>query len=296
MSVPSGYITWDPWRFTWLKLQVLTTSTGRVFRRSGSRYTRQGSLLTALGLKAFSVGFFKAVPLHLHFWSSSSLDAGGSLDFSLPSNIAPGEYLLRAELISLQNAVSIGGAEFYPVCSQIRIGGSGTGAPQPNELVEFPGAYNPTDPGIHIDVYTNPDAPYIFPGPPVASFVTSGASSDDSPSGYPSGDSSTTADSIATTSGWSSYTPPSTGSPTVAPTATTTGWTSSYPSSPPSSETCPDDSSSSPVLPPSYSSSPPAIETCSDDSQSNTVLPPSSTAYKMFVRSRHFRRPNRRGA
>jgi hypothetical protein len=68
---------------------------------------------------------------------------------TIPSSIAPGNYLLRSELISLQLAVSIGGAEFYPGCIQLSIGGSGTGAATSSEECTFPGCYSDTDPGIY---------------------------------------------------------------------------------------------------------------------------------------------------
>ena len=53
---------------------------------------------------------------------------------------------MTTQLIALQIAVSLGGAEFYPSCTQVRVSGSGNGAP--NSTVSFPGAYSDTDPGI----------------------------------------------------------------------------------------------------------------------------------------------------
>ncbi len=50
------------------------------------------------------------------------------------------------QLIALQIAVSLGGAEFYPSCTQVRVGGSGSGVP--NATVSFPGAYQDSDAGI----------------------------------------------------------------------------------------------------------------------------------------------------
>lgn len=95
----------------------------------------------------------------------------------LPSNLAPGNYLVRHELISLQLAVSPGGAEFYPACAQLKVGGSGTGVPTQSELVSFPGAYSDTDPGIYDPQVYNPGQTYTFPGPPIAAFVGSGGGS-----------------------------------------------------------------------------------------------------------------------
>ncbi|KAJ7171192.1 glycoside hydrolase family 61 protein [Mycena filopes] len=112
---------------------------------------------------------------------------------TLPSNIAPGAYLIRHEIIALHLADQKGGAEFYPSCSQIRVGGSGTGAPTAAELVQLPGAYSDTDTGIFVpDVFDTPPPPYTFPGPPIAAFV--GASSS-SPSGTGTGTGSAPASS-----------------------------------------------------------------------------------------------------
>ncbi|KAJ7246925.1 glycoside hydrolase family 61 protein [Mycena rebaudengoi] len=106
---------------------------------------------------------------------------------TLPSNLAPGAYLIRHEIIALHLADTPGGAEFYPSCSQIRVGGSGTGAPKPEELVSLPGAYSDTDPGILVNVFDGAAKPYTFPGPPIAAFVSSSSNSGNSNSGSNSG-------------------------------------------------------------------------------------------------------------
>lgn len=76
--------------------------------------------------------------------------SGATANVTLPSNIAPGNYIMRHEIIALHLANEKGGAEFYPSCSQLNITGSGTGAPTASELVSFPGAYSDTDPGIYV--------------------------------------------------------------------------------------------------------------------------------------------------
>ncbi|KAJ7062206.1 glycoside hydrolase family 61 protein [Mycena amicta] len=128
--------------------------------------------------------------------------AGIPANVTLPSTLAPGNYLIRHEIIALHLATEKGGAEFYPSCTQLRVGGSGTGAPTADELVELPGAYSDTDPGIFVpDVFNTPPEDYTFPGPPVAAFV--GASSG-SGSGAPSASKSASASAPSTTGSSSS--------------------------------------------------------------------------------------------
>ena len=105
---------------------------------------------------------------------------------TLPTKVAPGDYLVRNEIIALQLAVSLGGAEFYPSCTQIRVGGSQKGTP--NQTVLFPGAYSDTDPGIYDPNVYSPGSPYICPGPPVSNLaspadMTGGAPANGSSSG-----------------------------------------------------------------------------------------------------------------
>jgi len=89
---------------------------------------------------------------------------------TLPTQVAPGDYLVRHEIIALHLAVTLGGAEFYPSCTQIRVGGSQTGTP--NQTVSFPGAYNDNDPGIHDTSVYSSGAPYTFPGGPVSNLAS----------------------------------------------------------------------------------------------------------------------------
>ena len=131
---------------------------------------------TVLSTSQFIISFFFSLVV-----------TGAVATASLPKTLAAGSYLLRHEIIALHLATSLGGAEFYPACAQIQVGGSETGAPTSDELVSIPGAYHDDDPGIFDPQVFDTSAPYTFPGPPIASFVgatTSGTSS--------SGNSSTT--------------------------------------------------------------------------------------------------------
>ncbi|KAF8884109.1 glycoside hydrolase family 61 protein [Infundibulicybe gibba] len=109
-------------------------------------------------------------------WAQIDIMNGAPAKVFIPSNITPGNYLIRHEIIALHLGVSLGGAEFYVSCTQLRIGGNGNGAPSANELVSLPGAYSDNDPGIFdpsVQVY-DPNAAYVFPGPNIASFVNGG--------------------------------------------------------------------------------------------------------------------------
>ncbi|KAN0134706.1 Glycosyl hydrolase family 61 domain containing protein [Lactarius tabidus] len=103
-------------------------------------------------------------------WYQQDVANGNPVTLTLPTQVEPGDYLVRHEIITLQLAVSPGGAEFYPSCTQIRIGGSQSGTP--NQTVSFPGAYSDTDPGILDPNVYNPGSPYVFPGPPVSNLAS----------------------------------------------------------------------------------------------------------------------------
>ncbi|KAF9232371.1 glycosyl hydrolase family 61-domain-containing protein [Melanogaster broomeanus] len=113
-------------------------------------------------------------------WYQANIMAGQPANVTIPSNIISGEYLLRSELIALQQAMSLGGAEFYLACIQLNIGGSGTGAAASSEECTFPGCYSDTDPGIYDP--TTESAIGLQPAfdlysslvPPVAAFVGGG--------------------------------------------------------------------------------------------------------------------------
>ncbi|KAF9012117.1 glycoside hydrolase family 61 protein [Hymenopellis radicata] len=112
-------------------------------------------------------GWFKVSEMGLvsnntdYFGSQVLNDNCGHYGFSIPSDIAPGDYLIRAEVIALHSASGTNGAQFYPSCYQVNVGGSGTATP---DTVSLPGAYDASDPGILINIYTQLDT-YAVPGP-----------------------------------------------------------------------------------------------------------------------------------
>ena len=139
---------------------------------------------------------------------------GSPASVTLPTEVAPGDYLVRHELIALQLAVSVGGAEFYPSCTQIRVGGSKTGTP--NQTVSFPGAYNDNDPGIYDPNVYSPGSSYTFPGGPVSNLASpadmtgqlSGNGSSSSPAGSSPPSSSTEENGKPTSTNGAGSSPP----------------------------------------------------------------------------------------
>ncbi|KAL2761046.1 glycoside hydrolase family 61 protein [Sodiomyces alcalophilus JCM 7366] len=103
-------------------------------------------------------------------WAVDTLIAqDGWFYFDLPACIAPGDYLLRVELLALHSAYARGGAQFYTSCANIRVTSGGDF--EPSQTYAIPGVYDASDPSIQIMIYGSsgkPDnnlQPYQAPGP-----------------------------------------------------------------------------------------------------------------------------------
>lgn len=83
---------------------------------------------------------------------------------TIPSNLAPGNYLIRHELLALHQSNT---PQFYPECAQIVVTGSGTASPSGSYLTSIPGDATANDPGVLIDIYSSTATTYRVPGPPV---------------------------------------------------------------------------------------------------------------------------------
>lgn len=105
-------------------------------------------------------------------------DRGKPTNVQIPSTLAPGNYIFRQEIIALHNGNRKGGAEIFPSCSQLRVGGSQKGKPTKEELVSIPGVYTSDEPGIWAKKIYDTGSKYTAPGPPIAKL--GGDSSDDS--------------------------------------------------------------------------------------------------------------------
>ena len=79
----------------------------------------------------------------------------------IPESIAPGDYVLRHEIIALHSGGDANGAQNYPQCFNIRITGSGTEVPAGVLGTEL---YKADDAGILFSIYSPVDD-YPIPGP-----------------------------------------------------------------------------------------------------------------------------------
>ncbi|KAF5325820.1 hypothetical protein D9611_000033 [Ephemerocybe angulata] len=96
-------------------------------------------------------------------WAAAKLIAdGASWTSTIPTNLAPGEYLIRNEIVALHSITP----QFYPSCVQVRVTGSGTGRPSSDEEMTMQQVYSGASwPNIYL---SNDLGSYEVPGPPPA--------------------------------------------------------------------------------------------------------------------------------
>lgn len=114
-------------------------------------------------------------------WASDELIAAdGKWEVTIPESLAPGQYVLRHEIIALHGAGETNGAQNYPQCFNLEVTGSGTAEPEGVLGTEL---YTPEDAGIKVGIYS-PLESYEIPGPALwdgaSSGSTGGASSGNS--------------------------------------------------------------------------------------------------------------------
>lgn len=161
-------------------------------------------------------------------WATDRMIAAkGLTTVTIPSDIAPGNYLLRAEVLALHNAYNLDGVQPYVGCVELTISGSGSSKPAG---VAFPGAYLDTDPGILINIY-NGLTSYTIPGP---ALYGSGATSSSGVSVSTSGSSSSSSSGSATSSAPATQAPSTPAPATSATSNSATSGTSASSTSAPS--------------------------------------------------------------
>ncbi|KAI1481745.1 carbohydrate-binding module family 1 protein [Daldinia eschscholtzii] len=96
------------------------------------------------------------------FWGSDELIKNNNTWLvQIPSNIKPGNYVLRHETIALHSAGQANGAQAYPQCFNLEITGDGTEVPAGVLGTKL---YSAEDPGIVVNIYTT-GLTYTIPGP-----------------------------------------------------------------------------------------------------------------------------------
>ncbi|KAI0155227.1 glycoside hydrolase family 61 protein [Xylariaceae sp. FL1272] len=103
------------------------------------------------GLKWFKIWEETFNPSSKQWGVDTMIANGGTVKFQMPQCIAPGDYLMRVEILALHSAKASMGAQFYMSCAQLKISGSGTFTP--SQTFSFPGAYQQNDPSILINIY-----------------------------------------------------------------------------------------------------------------------------------------------
>ncbi|KAL4810651.1 glycoside hydrolase [Aspergillus unguis] len=111
--------------------------------------------------KISGVGLIDGSTVPGYFADDELIANGNGWLVEIPAEIAPGNYVLRHEIIALHGAGSENGAQLYPQCINLQITGSGSVQPEGMPATEF---YTPTDPGILINIYQTL-SDYDVPGP-----------------------------------------------------------------------------------------------------------------------------------
>ncbi|KAL8815011.1 MAG: hypothetical protein Q9223_005813 [Gallowayella weberi] len=105
-------------------------------------------------------------------WASDKLKAAkDSWTVTIPSNVAPGNYVLRHEIIALHSADKSDGAQNYPQCVNLKVTGSGTDNLASGTLGTQ--LYKPSDAGIFVNIYQKLTT-YSIPGPALYNGAASG--------------------------------------------------------------------------------------------------------------------------
>ncbi|CAK4032634.1 glycoside hydrolase family 61 [Lecanosticta acicola] len=108
-------------------------------------------------------------------WATDTLIANNNTaNFTVPSSLKAGNYVVRNEIIALHSAGQKNGAQNYPQCINAKVTGSGTAAPTDGVLGTA--LYKSTDAGILVNIYQTLDS-YKMPGPALWSGAASASAS-----------------------------------------------------------------------------------------------------------------------
>ncbi|CUA71906.1 Endoglucanase-4 [Rhizoctonia solani] len=109
-------------------------------------------------------------------WVQLDIRNGQTYSVTLPNGLPAGDYIMRHELIALHYANKTDGAQFFPNCVQLRVGG-GSNAPKAisAQTVSFPGGYTANDKSLLIPNIRTGNFVYTFPGPPLVTSLGGGS-------------------------------------------------------------------------------------------------------------------------
>ncbi|KAF2196993.1 cel1 protein precursor [Delitschia confertaspora ATCC 74209] len=105
-----------------------------------------------------------APPLSGNNWGTAKVYKNLYWESTIPKSLAPGNYLIRHELLALHQANA---PQFYAECAQLVVTGSGSAVPSGAFLAKIPGYASQSDPGVTVDTYGSKATTYTPPGPAV---------------------------------------------------------------------------------------------------------------------------------
>jgi lytic cellulose monooxygenase (C1-hydroxylating) len=111
--------------------------------------------------KISEAGLVDGSTAHGIYASDELIDNSNGWLTKIPESIAPGDYVLRHEIIALHSGGDANGAQNYPQCFNIRVTGSGTEVPAGVLGTEL---YKADDAGILFSIYSTVEE-YPIPGP-----------------------------------------------------------------------------------------------------------------------------------
>jgi len=113
-------------------------------------------------LEFFEIGQAALLDSAKDFWAPNLLIQNNlTWAIQIPDSIAPGNYVLRHEIIALHAANNVGGAQNYPFCFNLAVSSSGSDKPQGQRIQ---GMYKSTDPGIYFNLFERKGGTYPMPG------------------------------------------------------------------------------------------------------------------------------------
>jgi hypothetical protein len=88
-----------------------------------------------------------APPLTGTSWGIAKVMADLKWTSTIPKTLAPGNYLIRHELLALHQANT---PQFYPECAQLVVTGTGTATPGDSYKASIPSYASASDPGVNV--------------------------------------------------------------------------------------------------------------------------------------------------